>query len=282
MTFAVGAVSFNPPLRYQWRFNGEDIAGATNSSLSFTNVQLAHAGSYSVAVVDSVGAVTSLPATLTALVTPQLTLVPPTQFAPTGAVITVNAAGTGQPSPFSWEWRRGSNALLTNTGPDRFNFLSFLNTNAVGSTQQYRVILRSISGQATAVFNVITQIDSDGDGIPDAWEQQFFGGANAANAALDDDGDGASNRAEYFAGTNPTNATSFLRLDLSLPNGQPTVLLGAESNKTYTVQFNDDLNASAWSKLADVFARTNSRVETIPDPTSGTNRFYRVVTPRQP
>lgn len=282
VTFAVSALSFNPPLSYQWRFNGVDIPGATGSSLSFTNVQLTNAGSYTVAVMDSIGAVTSLPATLTALVTPQLTLVPSTQFATTGAVITVNAAGTGNPSPFSWEWRRGSTPLITNTVPDRFNFFSFLNTNAVGSTQQYRVILRSLSGQANALFNVITQVDSDGDGIPDVWEQQYFGGSNAASAALDDDGDGSSNGAEYLAGTNPTNAASFLQLDISLPNSQPAVVFGAESNKTYTVQFNDDLSTSSWLKLADIFARTNSRVEMIPDPSATTNRFYRVVTPRQP
>ena len=83
-------------------------------------------------------------------------------------------------------------------------------------------------------------------------------------------------------GTNPTNAASFLQLDISLPNSQPAVVFGAESNKTYTVQFNDDLSTSSWLKLADIFARTNSRVEMIPDPSATTNRFYRVVTPRQP
>ena len=71
-------------------------------------------------------------------------------------------------------------------------------------------------------------------------------------------------------------------MDLSLPGGQPALVFGAEPNKTYTVQFNDDLRTSLWSKLADIFARTNSRVEMIPDPNATTNRFYRLVTPRQP
>jgi hypothetical protein len=203
-------------------------------------------------------------------------------FATMGAVVSVSAAGSGNPLPFAWEWRRGSQPLITNTVNERFDFFSFTNANAVGGTQLYRVILRSLSGQAAVAFNVITLVDSDGDGIPDVWEQQYFGGTNAANPALDADGDGVSNGGEYTAGTNPTNAASFLRVSLDSTSGQPAVVFGAEADRTYSVQFSDDLGAGFWSRLADVLARTNSRVEVIPDPVAGTNRFYRAVTPRQP
>jgi hypothetical protein len=54
------------------------------------------------------------------------------------------------------------------------------------------------------------------------------------------------------------------------------------SNRTYTVQFTDQLNSGAWSRLADIVARANNRVESFTDPAWTTNRFYRVVTPRQP
>jgi len=48
-----------PPLQYQWRKDGLDLAGATNSSLVLTNVGWADAGSYDVAATNSFGAVTS-------------------------------------------------------------------------------------------------------------------------------------------------------------------------------------------------------------------------------
>jgi hypothetical protein len=61
--FSVTA-SGNPPLTYQWLFNGSNIAGATASVYSNTNVQLADAGQYGVVVSNPSGSVSSLNATL--------------------------------------------------------------------------------------------------------------------------------------------------------------------------------------------------------------------------
>ena len=53
------------PLSYQWLFGSVNIAGATNSTLTITNLQFANAGVYSIMVSNSVGAVISSTATLT-------------------------------------------------------------------------------------------------------------------------------------------------------------------------------------------------------------------------
>ena len=56
------------------------------------------------------------------------------------------------------------------------------------------------------------QPDSDGDGLPDVWENLYnFDPNNPADAALDADGDGQSNKAEFLAGTHPRNASDFVR-----------------------------------------------------------------------
>jgi hypothetical protein len=46
-------------------------------------------------------------------------------------------------------------------------------------------------------------IDSDWDGLPDWWEQKYFGGATAGDPEGDPDGDGLDNRAEYESSRNP-------------------------------------------------------------------------------
>jgi hypothetical protein len=60
--------SGTPPLNYQWNFNRPNaLVGATNATLTLTNVQLSNAGSYSVTVTNLYGATTSSNAVLTVI-----------------------------------------------------------------------------------------------------------------------------------------------------------------------------------------------------------------------
>lgn len=76
VTFTAQATG-TPALSYQWQFdgtnlvNGGDISGATSSNLTIADVTTTNAGTYTVAVANSYGSVTSAVATLT-VVTPPL------------------------------------------------------------------------------------------------------------------------------------------------------------------------------------------------------------------
>ena len=64
--FTVAAIG-TTPFFYQWNFNGTNIAGATNPSLTLTNVQLNQAGNYAVLVTNLYGSILSSNAVLTVL-----------------------------------------------------------------------------------------------------------------------------------------------------------------------------------------------------------------------
>ena len=79
-------------------------------------------------------------------------------------------------------------------------------------------------------------IDADGDGLADAWEQQYFGGLSA-NPADDPDGDGMNNLREFRAGTNPTDAQSLFEVvEISkVPNGV-SVRWSSQAGRSYRVR----------------------------------------------
>ena len=104
------------PFSYQWRFNGGNLNGATNSTLTLNNVQTNQGGLYSVRVDNSAGFAISTNATLTVLV-PALVITQPTNrtvLAGSNVTFTVVAGGT---PPFSYQWRFNGVDLPGATAP---------------------------------------------------------------------------------------------------------------------------------------------------------------------
>jgi hypothetical protein len=284
-TFSVLANS-SSPLRYQWRFNGSDIPAATNSTLIITNVQLTSGGEFSVVVTDDIGPILSAPAILYPLVSPTIVQGPVSQMVAAGATVTLSAVAAGNPLPFSFEWRRGSTSVVTNTVNATNNFFTFTASTVPFTTNMYRVVVRNLANQgitANSVAVIITLADNDHDGIPDAYEEVLGLNTNdLADASGDLDQDGMSNLDEYRAGTDPLDPAGNLRLDSMITPGVALLQLLAVSNRTYTIQFTDGLRTRPWTRLIDINARTNNHLEQIRDPNWTTNRFYRVITPQQP
>jgi hypothetical protein len=71
---AGGTASFSvttrgsPPLNYQWQFGGTNLAGATNTTLTLTDVQASKAGNYAVLVTNAYGSILSSNALLAVVV----------------------------------------------------------------------------------------------------------------------------------------------------------------------------------------------------------------------
>lgn len=103
----------SPTLRYQWRFNGVNIPGATMSALNINDVRAANLGRYSVIVQNDVGALTSdraeLSVSLPALGVAQTPDTAPTQTDASGtkSVLIPDSA------TYFMRWRAPGNGIAT-------------------------------------------------------------------------------------------------------------------------------------------------------------------------
>ncbi|MCI0747378.1 MAG: lamin tail domain-containing protein, partial [Verrucomicrobia subdivision 3 bacterium] len=281
--FYVFAAS-STPITYQWRYNSNAIAGATNNFLIVSNVTLAEVGTYDVIVTDAVRPVLSSNATLRVVISPTIIQQPQSVVAVVGDTVSIGIRAVGS-EPMGFRWRRnGVNVRTTNQGfGPRILTLPNVQTNQAGN---YTVIITNAGNPSPGALSlgaVLTVLaDADNDGAPDAWETEFgFLPNNGSDGAMDFDGDGASNADEFRAGTDPKDDQSYFRVE-QFSTSSPTIIqFTAVSNRSYSVQYNDELGIGEWLVLSNVLVRPTNRLELIADPAAQPRRYYRLVTPLQ-
>jgi len=168
----------------------------------------------------------------------------------------VNHVGTGELSGLAWS---------ANTGWINFGWWTLEPTNP----NRPRVDLQTgnfsgyVWGANTGWINLGTGIlktdsmpviDSDNDGISDAFEIAYNNGdLNAMDGNSDSDKDGHSDKAEYLALSNPFSAQSFFKVtqvNPLTPGGTTTALTWTSSPaRIYRIETSTDLGiADSWEK----------------------------------
>ncbi len=105
----------------------------------------------------------------------------------------------------------------------------------------------------------LTSSDADADGMPDSWEEAYFGSADAVNGGADDDwdNDGASNYEEYVAETDPTDAGSVFEFKSTEASDGFVFSWSSATGKTYSLWICTNL-------IAGEFICTNSAISATP------------------
>jgi hypothetical protein len=131
------------------------------------------------------------------------------------------------------------------------------------------------------LFSVLSEPDTDGDGLPNSWEISQGLNPNVNDAALDADKDGHSNAAEYALGTAANNAQSNFRASFTRNAilGDFNFTWPAVAGRVYRIQFSSDLQH--WVDFPDTttLATTSGSKEVrvvIPPEEVDIRAFFRV------
>jgi sugar lactone lactonase YvrE len=178
---AGGTVSFTvaatgtPAPKYQWRVNGGTMAGATNATLTLSNVQAVNVANYDVVVTNDVGGLLSSLAQLTlatSVTSPVITAAPMPRTVVVGSSTTLSV-GVSSAAAVTYQWRQNGNAIAGAVS----STLTLTNVQ-LGSSGNYDVIVTNSAGSVTSPSAAVTVVRRSYAG----YYLGSFGGTNGSFA----------------------------------------------------------------------------------------------------
>jgi hypothetical protein len=96
--------------------------------------------------------------------------------------------------------------------------------------------------------------DSDGDGMPDSWEDTYFSSITGAVASADSDGDGSNNLTEFIAGCNPRDSSSVFKPTSFYPvsplDSHYVITWNSIAGRVYGIEWSSDLTHMPFANIS--------------------------------
>jgi subtilisin family serine protease len=145
--------------------------------------------------------------------------------------------------------------------------------------------LPALAGKTTTggSLSLLKIIDTDNDKLPDWWETEKFSNLTKTGSA-DEDNDGYSNEAEYYAETNPVNSSSYLAVaglsrGIGAQSGDFIISFPTVIDRTYQVEWSNNTSGNTWQPLGNAFTGTGATVQATDSGAfaASSRRFYRLL-----
>lgn len=144
--FSVTATG-QPPLTYQWNFDGAPIPGATNSTYNLAPVQTANAGTYQVFIANAYGQTNSPPMVAKVTLAPVIEATASSGPAPIGGSASFTAYVQGAP-PLSYQWYFQPTPGMTNLIPGATNSIYTITNVQSSNLGLYQIVASNSYGSA--------------------------------------------------------------------------------------------------------------------------------------
>ena len=197
------------------------------------------------------------------------------------------ANGSPGDSPIRAFVMSSGNSLI-NTNANDAGGANFTTVNLRNQAQTQQVEVQ-VTGNATLIFGfdqgtdlTAPPADSDGDGIPDWWENQYnLGDLASMDATTDGDKDGLLDLDEFILGSNPNDPASGRPAPVltNVPGSGFTVSFQTMTGRTYQVVGSDDLTlpSTSWP-IIGAPVQGDGTVKSVTDSsaTASTRKFYKI------
>jgi len=136
-----------------------------------------------------------------------------------------------------------------------------------------------VVSEATVTFTgTYSFADANANGMSDAWETNYFVEVSPSRTpTTDTDGDGATDYAEFMAGTDPTSPIDCFRLSPPLvePNGNLRFAWTSSRGRSYRLLSSPDLQT--WTPFSDWMRATTTPASLlVRPPSAGLHAFFRL------